>query len=124
MDRRSSLVSAFLLGAVTAMGFALVSRQDSVLTPAYGQAASGGSKFALVTGTGTSGQSRDVLFLFDEETRRLAVYEYKDSSLSLGAVRNIEYELRFETWSPRGKDQQPTVKEMKKASEEDKNKKG
>lgn len=115
---------AFLLGAVTALGFALVSRPDgAVLTPAYGQAASSGTKFSLVTGTGTSGQSRDVLFMFDEETRRLAVYEYKDGGLSLGAIRNIEYELRFETYSARGKEQTPTVKEMKKLSEEDKNKK-
>jgi hypothetical protein len=116
---------AFLLGAITALGFALVSRDGGqVLAPAYGQAASSGAKFTMVTGTGTQSQSRDILFLFDEENRRLAIYEYKDGSLSLGAIRNIDYDLRFETWSPRGKEQVPTVKDMKKASEEDKNKKG
>lgn len=122
MDRRGQLVIAFLLGAVAALGFALVSQHDP-FAPAWAQASSSGAKFTMVTGTGTQGQSRDILFLFDEETRRLAIYEYKDGSLSLGAIRNIEYELRFETYSGRGKDQNPTVKEMKKLSEEDSKKK-
>lgn len=121
VDRRGQLVIAFLLGAVASMGFALVNQRDP-FTPAYGQATSSGNKFTMVTGTGTQSQSRDILFMFDEENRRLAIYEYKDGSLSLGAIRNIEYELRFETYSGRGKEQNPTVKEMKKLSEEDKKK--
>ena len=121
MDQRSQVIIAFLLGACVTLGAALMLQsQSQVLTPAYGQAAAGGaSNMFMVTGSGTQGQSRDVLFLIDAAAPRLAVYEYKDGRLELGAVRNIEYELRFEEWSQRGKDQRPGVKEMKDTSEPD-----
>ena len=79
---------------------------------------SGPGVFA-VTGSGTQGQSRDVLFVIDQESRRLGVYEYKDGRLELTAVRNTEYEFRFQEWSPRGKDQRPPVNDMRKASEQE-----
>lgn len=118
MDR-SQVIIAFLLGAVVTLGAALLLQsQTQVLNPAYGQAAAGSSSnMFMVTGSGTQGQSRDVLFLIDAGAPRLAVYEYKDGRLELGAVRNIEYELRFEEWSARGKEQRPGVKEMKDSSE-------
>lgn len=121
MDQRSKTVIGFLLGVCLTLGVVLVLQsQSQMLSPAYGQAAAGsGSGMFMVTGTGTQGQSRDVLFLMDTSAPRLAVYEYKDGRLELTAVRNIEYEMRFEQWSANGKDQRPSVKEMKDASEPD-----
>ena len=90
MDRSHALV-AFLLGVCAALGVALVLQSGNALPQAHAQASGSGEMFA-VTGTGTSGQSRDVLFLIDSRATRVAVYEYKDGNLSLGAVRNIEYD--------------------------------
>jgi hypothetical protein len=121
MDQRSQVIIAFLLGTCVTLGAALLLQsQARVLSPAFGQAAAGGDgSMYMVTGSGTQGQSRDVLFLVDPSAPRLAVYEYKDGRLELGAVRNIEYEMRFEQWAARGKEQRPTVKEMKEMSEPD-----
>ena len=113
MDR-SQLVIAFLLGICVALGTALVVQSGSAISPAYAQATGTGEMFA-VTGTGTSGQSRDVLFLIDSRSTRLAIYEYKDGRLTLGGVRNVEYDLRFNEYP--SKRQTPSVKDMKRESE-------
>jgi len=115
---RSSLVIGFLLGAVVALGAALVVQSGNVLPQAHAQTAGQGPGVFAVTGSGTQGQSRDVLFMIDPESRRLSVYEYKDGRLELTAVRNTEFEARFQEWSPRGKEQRPSVGDMRKASEE------
>ena len=121
MDRamdRSQMVIGFLMGLVVAMGAALVVQSGNALPQARAQTAGQGPGVFAVTGSGTQGQSRDVLFILDPETSRIAVYEYKDGRLDLSAVRNIEYELRFQEWSARGKQQTPPVNDMRKASEE------
>jgi hypothetical protein len=115
MDR-NQLVIAFLLGVCVALGVALIVQSGEALPRAHAQAAAGGELFA-VTGTGTTGQSRDVIFLVDAGQTRLMVYEYKDGRLSLGAVRNFEFETRFQEWSPKGRDQMPSVKDMRDLSE-------
>ena len=111
MDR-SNLVIAFLAGVCVALGTALVLQSGDALPRAYAQASGGGEMFA-VTGTGTSGQGRDVIFVVDSRSQRLGIYEYKDGRISLGAVRNLEYDLLFQEWSPSGKTQAPSVKEMR-----------
>lgn len=114
--QRSQLFVGFLLGVVVALAGAFVARSDSALPTAQADAAGGQQMFAVV-GTGTQGQSRDVLFLIDPSAPRLAVYEYKDGRLELGAVRNIEFDLRFQEYAPRGKDQRPSVRDMKQQTE-------
>ena len=37
--------------------------------------------------------------------------------LELGAVRNIDYDLRFESWSKKGNEQKPSIQEQKRATE-------
>lgn len=119
MDRdRSQVVIGFLMGLVVALGAALVIQSGNALPRAHAQTAAQGAGLMAVTGSGTQGQSRDVLFILDPEASRLGVYEYKDGRLELTAVRNIEYELRFQEWSARGKQQTPPVNDMRKASEE------
>lgn len=114
---RSSLTIGFLLGMVIALGAALVVQSGQALPRAYAQTAGNGPGLFAVTGSGTQGQSRDVLFLVDPESRRIGVYEYKDGRLECTAIRNTEFEFRFQEWSPRGKDQRPSVSDMRKASE-------
>lgn len=114
---RSSLTIGFLLGMVIALGAALVVQSGQALPRAYAQTAGNGHGLFAVTGSGTQGQSRDVLFLVDPESRRIGVYEYKDGRLECTAIRNTEFEFRFQEWSPRGKDQRPSVSDMRKASE-------
>jgi hypothetical protein len=114
---KSNLLIAFLAGVIVAMGTALVI-QNTQFPQAQAQSASDGPTMFAVTGTGNQGQSKDVLFLVDPQSPRLCVYEYQGGRLTLAAVRNIEYELRFQEWAPRGKDQTPPVREMLEASEE------
>ncbi|RMG17310.1 MAG: hypothetical protein D6731_04430 [Planctomycetota bacterium] len=116
MDR-SHLVIAFLAGTCVALATALVLQSGNTLPQAYAQA-SGSGEMVAVTGTGTSQQGRDVLFLVDAANTRLLVYEYKDGRLNMAAVRNFEYETRFQEWAPPGRDQKPSVKEMRNLSEE------
>ncbi len=115
---RNSLTIGFLLGMVIALAVALVVQSGQALPRAYAQTSGSGPGVFAVTGSGTQGQSRDVLFVIDQESRRLGVYEYKDGRLELTAVRNTEYEFRFQEWSPRGKEQRPSVNDMRKASEQ------
>lgn len=115
---RSSMTIGFLLGMVIALAIALVVQSGQALPHAYAQTSGNGPGVFAVTGSGTQGQSRDVLFMIDPESRRLGVYEYKDGRLELTAVRNTEFEFRFQEWSPRGKEQRPSVNDMRKASEQ------
>jgi len=120
MENRSSLVIAFLMGVIVTLGFALLSQNDRYLPAAYADGGSGGSSgIFMVTNNGTSAQGKDMLFLVESTDlgKRLAIYEYAGGRLELGAVRNIDYDLRFESWSKKGNQQKPSVKEQKKNSE-------
>jgi len=119
MDR-SHLLVAFLLGVCVSLGTALVMQSGGALPQAHAQAAAGGGQMFAVTGTGTTQTNRDVLFVLDPNTTRLMVYEYKDGRLTVGAIRNMEFDARFQEWADRGRDQRPSVKDMKVASEKQK----
>ena len=114
---KNQLVIAFLVGVVVALGTALM-LQTSIVPQAHAQTSEGGPQLFAVTGTGFQGQSRDTIFLVDPAAPRLVAYEYNNGRLELKAVRNIEYEFRFEQWNTRGRDQEPSVADMKRASEE------
>lgn len=117
MDRSSTTIG-FLTGMVVALAVALIVQSGQGLPQAHAQTSGSGPGVFAVTGSGTQGQSRDVLFVIDQESRRLGVYEYKDGRLEMTAMRNTEFEFRFQEWSPRGKDQRPSVSDMRKASEQ------
>lgn len=121
MENRSSLVIAFLLGVIVTLGFALLNQNSAHYLPAaYADGGSGGPGVFMVTNNGTSGQGQDVLFLVEstDAGKRLAIYEWNRGRLELGAVRNIDYDLRFESWSKKGQQQKPSVKEQKDSSED------
>jgi hypothetical protein len=121
---RSQMTIGFLLGMVCALGLALVLQTGQALPTAYAQTAGSGQGMFAVTGSGTSGQSRDVFFLVDPASTRIMVYEFKEGTLTLSAVRNVEYDMRFQEWSARGKTQVPSVGTQKKDSEQADQKKG
>ena len=68
-----------------------------------------GDMFAVV-GVGYQSQGRDVLFVIDTSSSRVACYEYKNGTLLLQSVRNVKYEMKFEEY---GKTR-PKVKDMAK----------
>lgn len=112
MDR-NHVVIAFLAGVCVSLGVALVLQTGQTLPRAHAQTSGGGEMFA-VTGSGTQGQGHDVLFVLDGRSQRLGVYEYKQGRLSVGAIRNLEFDLLFQEFSKgRGK-QEPAVREMRK----------
>ncbi len=114
MDR-SHLVIGFLLGICVTLGVALVVQSGDHIPRAYAQTSGTGEMFA-VTGSGTQAQGTDILFVIDSRATRLAVYEYKGGRLRLAAVRNMEYDLRFNEW-PEGM-QKPSVREMRDQTEQ------
>ena len=119
MDRNQSLI-AFLMGVCVALAVALVVQSGNALPQAHAQATGTAGELTVVTGTGTTGQSRDVIFMVDAAQTRIMVYEYKDGRLTVGAVRNFEFDTRFQEYP--GKKQKPSVADMRKASEKIKDK--
>jgi hypothetical protein len=117
---RNQVTIGFLFGMVCALGLALLVQSGAALPAAHAQTAGGGTGMFAVTGSGTQGQSRDVLFIVDPASTRLMVYEFKDGTLTLSAVRNIEFEMRFQEYSARGKTQNPSVGSMREESEKQK----
>jgi hypothetical protein len=112
---KSNFVIAFLAGACVALVAALMVSNGEALPRAYGQAAAGGQLFA-VTGTGTTQQGRDILFVVDSASQHLAIYEYKEGNLKMGAVRNMTYDLQIPNeYLPSNRKQDPPVVDIKKA---------
>ncbi|MGE0707258.1 MAG: hypothetical protein AB7N76_16395 [Planctomycetota bacterium] len=94
---RSKVLIAFLLGVCVALGVALVLNTGQGLPRAYAQAASGQGGVFAVTGTGTTQQGKDVLFVVDTASQHLCVYEYNGGNLKMGAVRNMEFDFQIPT---------------------------
>lgn len=119
---KSDKVIAFLLGAVVALCSAVV---VLVVTdraqPAYAVEAGRGDLFGMV-GVGYQGQSRDVLFLIDASSKRIAVYDYKNERIRLTNVRNVKWDMKFEEFP--GRTQKPSVEKQRKAILDAEKKKG
>jgi hypothetical protein len=112
MNMKSESVIAFLLGAVVALGSAVaVMVCTDKATPAYANEGGSVGLFGMV-GQGYSGQSRDVIFVIDPASSRLAVYDYKNGRLSCTNVRNMKWDLKFEEFP--GRTQKPSVSEQRK----------
>jgi hypothetical protein len=115
---KSRLTIAFLLGVCVALGAALVFSSGNALPNAYAQAAGGAGSMFAVTGTGTTQQGKDILFVIDGASQRLLVYEYQGGRLTMGAVRNMEFDVQIPYEFLNGKKKQtPPVLEIKKAVE-------
>jgi hypothetical protein len=76
----------------------------------------GGPQLFAITAPG-QGAGNNVLFVIDPSTTRLLVYEHRaGGKLELVSVRNMEFELRYQEWSPKGvagRVQEPSVESMR-----------
>jgi hypothetical protein len=118
---RHHVVIAFLSGAVLALGAALVVTSDRVGLPsAYGQAAAADSGILAIMGTMNQGRGpTDNLYVVDTKTTRLAIYQWNGSTLGLGAVRNFQYDLKFQEYSANKRPQDPTVQSVLDATRQE-----
>jgi hypothetical protein len=117
--QRTQLVIAFLLGAVVALGTALVVTVGRPSLPeAYAQTA-GNNEMLLTTTTDQSNQN-NTLFVIDSKNMRLAVYKLNGGRLSLMAVRQITYDMKLYD-NPTFPGQGPSVSEIQKAAQDNDN---
>lgn len=111
---RTQLVIAFLLGAVVALSAALVVGAGRVGLPeAYAQSSGNNEMVALMGTMNTQKGPCDNVYVVDSKTMRMAVYQWNGQNMTLGAVRNMTYDLKFEEWPGKNKPQSPTVEEMR-----------
>jgi hypothetical protein len=110
MERRTSYVMTFVLGALAAL--ALGRERPVALAQDHRDATRGDD---LVVATGNNGGGRDTFVVLDPAKKRLAVYRLKDTQLVLVAIRNIQWELELDQYiSPLDKASQfPLVADVK-----------
>jgi hypothetical protein len=108
-SRLMPLLTGALLTAAAFWAGSLLGGNDARAQNAPG----GTATMYAVTNTGSQGQGKDYLFLVDGESTRLAVYELNGGRLSMVAVRNLEFDLQYQEWSPRGRAQVPSVEDVR-----------
>jgi hypothetical protein len=111
--QRTQLTVAFLLGMVVALTGALVATAGrSVIPEARAQGAN--QDMLVVAGNGGQQQNRDTVFVIDSKSTRMAIYQLNNGRLSLLAIRNMMYDLKYEEYSnpSGGGKQSPAVKEV------------
>ncbi len=105
MNRQESLLVAVFGAVMLTLGVLL---SGALQTPAHAGTADSGAGVVAVTGLSSSNQ--EVLYLYDAESKHLAVYKVDASNkLALLAVRETVYDLKPQEF---GK-QEPAVKEMR-----------
>jgi hypothetical protein len=93
--QRTELVVAFLLGAVVALGAALVvTTSHASLPSAYAQGVSGNNEMLMVATQDQTNQSNRI-FVCDTKNMRLVVYSFVNSQLNLAAARQITYDMKL-----------------------------
>jgi hypothetical protein len=96
-----SVGCAFLLGLQWAGGSG--ARAEGPSTPQPGGGGGGGGATAdsdrhMVAVTGTTSSGSAVLYLVDTKLKRLAVYQATGKNIELVAARNIEYDLKLDSY--------------------------
>jgi len=111
---RSQLVITFLAGAVLALGAALVLTNGRPGLPEAFAQTSGNNDVLAIMGSMNQGKGpTDNLYIVDSKTMRLAIYQWNGQKLQLGAVRNMQYDLKFEEWPGKSYPQNPTVADQR-----------
>ncbi len=93
------VVTAFLAGLQLAGGPRALAEGESA--PAGGRSAGGGTADGdrnMIAVTGTSSSGAAVLYLVDTKLKRLAVYQASGKNIELVAARNIEYDLKLDSY--------------------------
>jgi hypothetical protein len=122
---RNQVFIAFLMGAVVALGAALVVTSNRAGLPeATAQSGSGAAGDYIVTiGQGNAQRGQDTVFVYDTKAHRLAAYSFNNNTINLVGVRNTEYDLKFQEWNA-GAKANPSVDVVRdKTREEDNPKK-
>lgn len=93
---------AFLLG-FQAAGGSRARAEGGASVPQPGGAGGGGGATAdgdrsMVAVTGTSSSGSAVLYLVDTKLKRLMIYQATGKNIELIAARNIEYDLKLDTY--------------------------
>ncbi len=68
--------------------------------------------YSVATGR-VQGRDADVLFVWNHENQKLAVYSVSSNALQVLHVRNCEYDFKADGFNLGGRRSTPTVKEMR-----------
>lgn len=86
------------------------------LPTASGENAEGTNGFLLTTGILQGKGQADAVYILDTQNKKLAIYFMNNTRLELIGVRDIQYDLIPQDYSPKGGGQVPTVKEMREGT--------
>ena len=106
-----TLLLGVALGANVILVGALVGGSPS--QTAEGQSANGTNGFLMTTGVLQGKGTSEALYIMDTNNKKLAVYFMNSNRLEVMAIRDMQYDLIPQSFSPKGGKQDPTVKDMK-----------
>ena len=117
---RSQVLVAFLMGAVVALGAALLVTSSRPGFPeANAQTQGSNNDYIVSIGQGNAQRGQDTVFIFDSKEHRLCAYSFNNNVINLVGVRNIAYDLKFNEWNA-GAKSNPSVESVRdKTREED-----
>jgi hypothetical protein len=106
------VILAFLLFASFSMGALFFS--GSAVSPAFALPPSDMGSYVVSSTQSQNGQT-DTIVVVDSIHERMMVYKVtREGNMKLIAVRNMQYDRKFQEFSAKGRSQSPTVKEAKK----------
>lgn len=109
-----TLVLGIALGVNVVLVGVLVGTPDT--QTAVGQSANGTNGFLMTTGVLQGKGTSEALYIMDTTNRKLAVYFMNSRTLELLGVRDMQYDLIPQDFSPKGGRQDPSVQDMKEAT--------
>ena len=92
---------AFLAGARFGAGDRALAQSTGESVPGGNRSAGGGTADSdghMIAVTGTSSSGAAVLYLVDTKLKRLAIYQATGKNIELVAARNIEYDLKLDSY--------------------------
>ena len=103
-----------LLGVAIAVNGILVGTLLNSGTPtAEGQSANGTNGFLMTMGVLQGKGQSEALYIFDTNKQKLAVYFMNNTRMEVLGIRDLQYDLIPQSYSPKSGNQKPTVQEMK-----------
>ncbi len=104
---------AFLLGLRADRGSRVLAEGGDASSVGGARSAGGGTADGdrtMIAVTGTSSTGAAVLYLVDTKLKRLAVYQASGKNIELVAARNIEYDLKLDSY----RDESPEEVQVRK----------
>lgn len=107
-----TLALGILIGANMVMGVWFVSVLQNPPRDAFGQTAGTDGSISVGTGKLQGRGDSDAFYLFDHNTKKLAVYAASGNRFELIAVRNTKYDWKYDEFPAKG--HKPSVSDVKK----------